>query len=132
MSQEDVDVARRAMEAWGSRHPEQALEYLHPEVEYDATVRPDGKVWHGREGVRRAMVEWTGAWTGWRVEVEGYLDAGHGRVVVLWQERGQAKGSGALMAQEGASLLTIRDGMIVSFVASLDRQGTLKAVGLAE
>jgi ketosteroid isomerase-like protein len=132
MSQENVEVARLMMEAWGSSAPERALDYLHPEVEYDATVRPDGKVWHGRDGVRRAMIEWTGTWIDWRVEVEGYLDAGDGRVVVLWRESGRAKASGAKMAQEGATVTTVRDGMVVSFVASLDRQGTLKSVGLAE
>jgi ketosteroid isomerase-like protein len=132
VSEENVEIVRRAMEAWGSSNPEQALEYLHPEVEYDARVRPDGKMWHGREGVRQAMIEWTGAWSDWQVEVEDYLDAGQGRVVILWRESGRAKGSGAAMAQEGASVLTIRNGMIASFVASLDRQGTLKAVGLEE
>jgi ketosteroid isomerase-like protein len=132
VSQADIELVRRMMDAWRGSAPETALAYLHPNIEYDATVRPDGKVWHGRDGVREAMLEWTGTWSDWILEVERYLDVGDDRVAVLWSERGRAKGSGVPMTLRGISVLTIRDGLIVSLVATLDRERTLAELGLGQ
>ena len=132
MAASNVEIAQRMLEAWGGTTPETALEYLHPEVEYDVTVRPDGKVWHGPEGVRRAMIEWSGAWSDWSFEVERFFDLGDDRAAFLWRERGRAKGSGVPMSQDGITVLTLRDGLVVAMVTSVDREPTLAALGLAE
>jgi ketosteroid isomerase-like protein len=125
-----IEVVRRVVDAQRSGNPLAALELLHPEVRYDTTLRPDGRVWHGPEGVRRAMSEWTETWENWQLEVERYIDAGDGRVLVLWSERGRAKSSGVPLAQEGVTVCTVRDGLIVAMVVSVDRAGTLRALGL--
>jgi ketosteroid isomerase-like protein len=117
-------------EAYRTSAPKSALEYMHPEIEYDTTLRPDGKVWHGREGARRALSEWTETWEDFEMEVERYLDAGDGRVVVLWNERGRAKASGVPLLQSGVTVCTVRDGLIVAMFIGLDRRGTLQAAGL--
>jgi ketosteroid isomerase-like protein len=130
VSQENVEIVRGVMEAWAHDAPESALAYLHPNVEFDARVRPDGKVWHGRDGVRQALIEWTGTWSDWRQDVERYIDAGDDRVVLLWRETGRAMGSGVPVSQQGATVVTIREGMIVSAVISLNRDQTLAALGL--
>jgi ketosteroid isomerase-like protein len=132
MSRQNVEIVRCSLEAWKSGAVEDALRYLHPEVTLDVTMRPDGKVWHGREGFRRAMVEWVGTWIGWEFEIERYIDVGDDRVVVLWRERGRAKSSGAPMSHQGVTVSTVRDGMIVSTVITVDRQGTLAALGLSD
>jgi ketosteroid isomerase-like protein len=120
------------MEAWTGPEPERALELFSEDAVLDVSIRPDGRVWRGREGVRQAMTEWTGAWEGWHVEVHDYVDAGEGRVVTVWTESGRGKGSGAAMHQEGASLMTVRDGQIVSAVLYLDREEAFADAGLAQ
>jgi ketosteroid isomerase-like protein len=132
VSAENVELVRRLMDAWRSSAPDTALQYLHPEVEFDTTVRPDGKVWHGRDGVRQAMLEWTGTWSDWSLEVERYIDAGGDRVAMLWNERGRAKGSGVPMSLKGISVFVIRDGLVASLAATLDRERTLEALGLEQ
>jgi ketosteroid isomerase-like protein len=127
----DIELVRRTFEAYLTAAPEAAFEYLHPDLEFDATLRPDGKVWHGREGARRALVEWSETWDDFELEVERYLDAGDGRVVVLWNERGRAKASGVPLLQSGVTVCTVRDGLIVAMVIGVDRRRTLKAMGLA-
>ena len=127
---ENVDPVRRMLEAYLVGANEQALAFLHPDVQYDTTVRPDGRVWRGREAVRRAMAEWTESWDGYRVSVEGYLEAAPDRVVVLWSERGRARGSGIPQSQSGLTVFTVRDGLIVEMVPRLDREATLEALGL--
>jgi hypothetical protein len=118
------------VQAWVGEAPEAGLQYLHPEIEYDVTVRPDGKIWHGPDGVRRAVTEWVGAWSDWSFEVEGYVDAGDHRVAFLWSERGTAKGSGVPMSLEGITVATLHDGAVVSMVASVDRKQTLRELGV--
>jgi ketosteroid isomerase-like protein len=127
---QNIEVVRRMLQAYRSPAPEQSLEFFHPEVEFDTRVRPDGRMWRGREGVRRAMVEWTGAWTGYEMEVERLIDAGGDRVVALWRERGRAKVSGVPMSQAGLTVYTMRDGLIVSMVATLERRAMLQELGL--
>jgi ketosteroid isomerase-like protein len=124
----NVEVVRRAFESYLSGAP--SLELLHPDVEYDTTLRPDGKVWHGREGVRASLEEWTSTWEGWEMEVERYIDAGENRVVVLWNERGRARASGVLLSEVGVSEVTLKDGLIVAMRVGLDRARILGALGL--
>jgi ketosteroid isomerase-like protein len=130
VSRENVEIVRRMMEAWVGGSPETALGYMAADVEYDVTVRPDGKVWHGHEGVSRAVIEWVGAWSEWSIELERYLDVGDDRVAFLWQERGTAKGSGVAMSLKGISVVTLRDGVVVSMVAHVDRERVLADLGL--
>jgi hypothetical protein len=62
MSQENVEVVRRHIDAYLSGDYEAALEAYHPEVVCDATVRPEGRVYWGREGVIEAFRVWRGTW----------------------------------------------------------------------
>jgi ketosteroid isomerase-like protein len=127
----NIELVRSMFEAYGTSAPEGAFDFMHPEIQYDLTVRPDGKVWHGHAGVRSAMLEWTSTWEGWEMDVEDYLDAGHDRVVVLWNERGRAKGSGVPLVQAGTTVCTVREGLIVAMVVNVDRDATLRGLGLA-
>jgi ketosteroid isomerase-like protein len=130
VSGENVDLVRRLYESLGGPDPERSLAFFHPDIEFDARRRPDGKVWHGVDGVRQAMIEWTGAWEDWELEAEDYRDADPESVLVLWREQGRGKGSGAQMSQRGANLFTVRDGRIVRVELYLSQQDALKAVGL--
>src|SRR5688572_27330302 len=108
MSRENVDVVRRMMESFLGDEPERTLEFLAPDVEFDLTGRPDGKVWHGRDGVARAMVEWIETFEGWILEPVRYIDAGADVVVCLWRERGRGKLSGLPIEQDGGTVYTVR------------------------
>jgi ketosteroid isomerase-like protein len=116
--------------AYGGADPDEALAYFHPDVAYDTRLRPDGRVWRGREGVRRAMFEWTDAWDEYELQVERCLEAPDDRVVMLWNEHGRAKGSGVFVSFDGASVFALQKGMIVSAVVHADRDAALRAAGL--
>ena len=128
----DVEVVRRLLEAVQAGTPERALELLHPDVRFDATVRPDGRLWHGREGARQAMSEWVEEWDEYEMRLERYVEAGDGRVAVLWHERGRARGSGVPIAQSGVTLFSLRDGLVAEIRPRLDRERTLTELGLAD
>ncbi len=76
MSLQNVEIVRLHLEAWRSEHPERALGYMREDVEFDASTRPGGKVWHGREGVSEALREWLEIWDEFRMEFEQLIDAG--------------------------------------------------------
>jgi ketosteroid isomerase-like protein len=130
MSQENVELVRRMQEAFTGPTPELALSFLHPDVVYDARERPDGKVWRGREEMAGAMLEWSEVWNDLEVEAERYVDAGEGKVLILWREWGRGKGSGIAMNQRGANLVTLVDGRIVHMRLYIDQRAALRAVGL--
>jgi ketosteroid isomerase-like protein len=126
-----VEIVRHCLEAWAGAHPEESLDLLAEDVVFDVRgARPDGRVWHGRDGVRQAMVEWTGTWDDWSVQVDQIIDIDDERVLLLWRESGRGKGSGLQMHQSGASITTVRNGQIVSFVPYLDRAQAFADAGI--
>jgi ketosteroid isomerase-like protein len=131
MSEENVEIVRRSAEAVEAGDYEAALAPYHPEVVFDATLRPEGRVFHGRDGVVEAMREWIGTWEDWRIETTDYLDAGD-KVVSIGRESGRGKGSGLVIDHQVFVVFTLRDGQIVRWKGFLDKDQALTDAGLAE
>jgi ketosteroid isomerase-like protein len=131
MSPENVEIVREHMAAYLSGDNDAALAAYDPEVEFDATVRPEGGIYHGRAGVAEAMRVWTGTWAEWKVEVHDLIDAGD-RVLMVARESGRGKGSGVEIDQEFFGVFTLRGGKIVHWKGYLDRNEALEAVGWRE
>ena len=131
MTQENIELVRRCLEARIRGEAETALDLLHPDVVTDMSVRPDGKVYYGRAGARKAMQTWLGTWDDYRFEPREYIDAGQ-HVVVLWLESGRAKTSGIEMEMEGATVWTVTNGQVVEVRPYTDRAVALEAAGLSE
>jgi ketosteroid isomerase-like protein len=127
----DIELVRRMLAAYSERGGEGAREFLHPQVEYDTSTRPDGRVWHGLEGVRRALADWTETWDDFEVDFEDYLDAGEGRVAAPFTERGRAKASGVPVSETGVMVFTVRDGLITAIMVSVERERVLRELGAA-
>jgi uncharacterized protein len=131
MSQENVEIVRRHLEAYLSGDNETTLSYYDPEVEFDARARPGGQVYRGHEGVAEAMRVWVGAWEDWKFEVEEIIDAGD-RVLVIGRESGRGRGSGVEIDQPNFIVFTLRDGRIVRWQGFVHRGPALEAAGFSE
>jgi ketosteroid isomerase-like protein len=131
MSEENVEVVSRHMDAYLSGDFEAALRAYSPQVEIDVTVRPEGRVYRGREGVIEAFRVWRGTWENWEGQVEEIVDAGD-RVLMVLHESGRGKGSGVEIDQHTFFLYTLRDGLIVHTVVLINRDEALEAAGLSE
>jgi ketosteroid isomerase-like protein len=81
MSQENVEVVRRTLDAFLSGDAETALSLYDPDVEWDGTNLPDGKVGRGHEAIMEHLTRWAAQWDEWTVEVERIVDARSDRVV---------------------------------------------------
>ena len=83
----------------------------------------------GVEGLVTAWREWLRPWETYWSEVEDYVDAGHGRVVVLVRDHGRLRGSEAEVENIGASVWTLREGRIARIGCSARRGASGSRIG---
>jgi ketosteroid isomerase-like protein len=108
------------------------LAYYSPDFEHVSVNRVERPVAHsGVEQFRKAWLKWLKPWETYRQDVDRAIDSGD-RVLLLVTHRGKMKGSNAEVKLTGASLWTVRDGLIVRMESYTDRAEALKAVGLEE
>src|ERR1700716_4577042 len=115
MSRENVEVVRRAYEAWNRRDFDEAAELLAPDVELQMPPNlPDVETWRSSDEVTRGLEAFLESWTELRVEVHELIDAGD-RVVALVHYRGQAALTGLAVEGAGvdAAVWTLRDGRAI-------------------
>jgi hypothetical protein len=63
MSEENVEIVRRAYDAFYSGDAEVALDHFDPDVVVDASrTQPGIGIGHGREQVRRFVTSWVATW----------------------------------------------------------------------
>jgi ketosteroid isomerase-like protein len=91
---------------------ETALAAFDPDVEWDGTNLPDGKISRGLDAVVDHMIRWAEMWEVWQVELEDVIDAGQDRVIVFFQERGRSE-AGLDVDERHSELYVMRDGKIV-------------------
>jgi ketosteroid isomerase-like protein len=131
MSQENVKIVRRHLDAYLSGDNEAALDAYDPEVEFDVSIRPEGRVYRGRDGVIEAERTWKGTWSDLKIEVEEIIGAGE-NVVVVDRQSGRGRGSGTQFEQQTAWVYTVRGGKITRVVWFPTRAEAIEAAGLSE
>jgi ketosteroid isomerase-like protein len=131
VSQENVETVRRHLEAFFSGDYEAALAAYDPAVEYDVSIRPEGRVYRGHDGVVEAHRTWGGTWENWKIEIEEIVDAGE-HVLVVDRQSGRGKGSGVEFDQQTFWVYTLREGKIIRAMWLPTRARALVAAGLSE
>jgi uncharacterized protein len=112
MSQENVEVVRAVIDGWLRGDPA-TLELISDDVVYvSPPTMPDGKTYHGHEGVLQWVVDWRQEWTDYELDVLRVHDLGD-RVVTVERNRATGKRSGVGVDMQTVSLWTLRDGKIV-------------------
>ena len=133
MSRENVEVVRRAFDAWARRDVEAFLRFVDPAVELESAIigGAEGTTFRGHQGVREWVAESDAAFKELRVEREEFRDAGD-RVLILGHLYTQGWESGVELDSPLAWLCTLRAGKVVRQQGYLDPHEALEAVGLAE
>jgi ketosteroid isomerase-like protein len=108
----NVAVVRGMWEAFIRNDLETALACLDPNVEWDGTNLPDGKIAHGLDAVIDHAARWAEMWETWEVDLEDVVDAGRDQVIAFIRERGRAK-AGLDMDERHSELYVVRAGKIV-------------------
>ena len=133
MSQQNVEIVRRAYEAWNRGDLESAFDLVHPEVEVSLPRDfPEAGTYRGRAEVRRWFTdEVLPAFEGLQALPQRFVDAGD-RVVVFIRYSGRGTASGIEVRGVGADahVVTLRDGKLASLVMYQGTEEALGAVGL--
>jgi ketosteroid isomerase-like protein len=133
MSQENLEIPRDLIEAYNRGDIPSFLELLDPDVEWIPIMAAlEGRVYRGREGVRRWLDDIARDWEYFEPCYEEYHDLGD-RVLILgtWRARGRASGV-ELENQPATWLYEIKDGRAVWMRTFTDRAEALEAAGLSE
>jgi ketosteroid isomerase-like protein len=132
MSAENVELVRRALDAWNRGDAESAEELLAPEIRWQLPPHfPDAETWSGRERVVEGLRALGGSWSTLRLEVRELIDAGD-RVVALVRYSGQAAMTGLELEGAGVDSIvwTIRAGLVVEVHMYGGTADALAAAGL--
>lgn len=132
MSQENVEIMRRASEAINRRDREAWLALADPGAEFRADPRwPESEIVRGREAVWDMMVSIVDTWEqGPWVESAEVIDAGDDRLVVRFKRPVRGRASGVETEFDYWWVGTFRSGRIVRNWWFADRTSALEAAGL--
>jgi ketosteroid isomerase-like protein len=132
MSQENVEVVRRAWEA-SLRHDNEAVFDLYdPRVEIVVQDSVEGPTTYvGVDGVREFFRDMLGVFDSLRSEVEEWIDAGD-EVIAVMRNRARGRQSGVPVEGRDAHVWTVQNGKLRRLRIYPNKSEALKAVGLSE
>jgi ketosteroid isomerase-like protein len=133
MSQQNIELAQRAVAAFNRGDGEAVLEMLSPEVEiFAARSLANGGAFRGHDGYLEWIAAWLDAWETFRVEMEDDFSTADDDVVVSAHQYGRGKGSGVEVEMPIAYLFTIRDGKALRLHLYPSKAEALEAAGMAD
>jgi ketosteroid isomerase-like protein len=134
MSQENVDVIRRSIEAFNAGDVEMMLALADPELQWCpafGAATGGATTYHGHAGFREYWRGTQEIWDHFHFAPERFADEGE-KVLVIGRGSGRAKGSGVEIDQPFAMLWKVRGGKAVFGQTFTDPGEALRAAGLAE
>jgi ketosteroid isomerase-like protein len=133
MSERNVELLRRAIEAYNARDLETFIAYFDPSSEVrSAFAEVGGGVYHGHAGLRGLFRDLEDAWGDEiRIEPEAYFDLGESTLVfsVL---HGRGRHSGVDVEMPNALVARWRGDVIVYLKSYLHREEVLSDLGVSE
>ena len=132
MSQENVEILRRALPESAPANPEELFAILADDVEWDYVgAFPEVVTYRGPDEVRTFLAEWSGAFDDFGFEAEEMIDAGDS-VAVLLHQWGRGKDTGAEVESRTWQVFTFREGKIVHCRGYESKAEALDAAGKRE
>ncbi len=135
MSQENVEIVRRAWAAATSKPPDWSVvsALYHPDhVLVSDWGGVNNTAYRGASGFQESLAEQDGAWDEWRHELRDLIDAGGDSVVVEGRLVARGKHSAIPVDEPFGVLVTLQEGRIIRTRAFVSVQEALEAVGLRE
>ena len=131
MSQENVEIVRRAVDAFNRQDFDTALRYAAPDavVDWSHSRGPDAGVYVGHDAIRRFWTDLTDTFARLATEPDDFIPHGEHVVVPI---TGRMTGRGGIeVVAKSTTVATVRDGRLVRWTMYQDKPEALKAVGLA-
>ncbi len=127
MSQENVELLRRTIEATVRGDHQAVHADLADGIEIDDTDIPDSD---GHDSWDTWIGRWNEVWERWHVEDLDIRPVGDDRVIALFRMVAVGKGSGVELSRLDAMVATIRDGKLTKLGYYNDQAQALEAAGL--
>jgi ketosteroid isomerase-like protein len=119
MSEENLEVVRKAYEAFGQGDLPTVFDLLDPEVVfYQSELLPWGGRREGHEGMRSFLEDLTSA-TESQVKPDEFVEAGD-HVVAVGRTRGRVRATGEEFDVRAVHVWTLKEGKVVRFEAYID------------
>jgi ketosteroid isomerase-like protein len=133
MSQENVELARQAYEAWNRGDLDWFLDHMTEDFEFRPGLGFSDLdiVYRGKRGWRRFAETWREAWEDITVTVERIEDVDD-RIVALLTFDGKGRGSGVEVSVRVGQVATVTEGRVSKLVSTPDWAEALEAAGLRE
>jgi ketosteroid isomerase-like protein len=133
MSQENVEIVRRSIDAFSHGDLDGVRETLAPEFEMHPSGRfmDTQRIYRGREAWTEFWGDFRAVWENVAVSIER-MEAVDDRVLTLGKIGGKGRESGAGVEAEAAWVHTVNDGLIVRLQTFPTWADALEAVGLRE
>src|SRR6266581_6918680 len=114
MSQANLEIAKRVIDAFNRRDVDAIFECVNQDVEWFPAMPVsfgDGPL-RGREGIESYVREVNDTWEEYRVVGQDFHDLGEDQVLVLSRVEGRGAGSGGLIDAAMGQIFGLRDGKI--------------------
>jgi len=133
VSGQNVELHRRAVEAFNARDVDAFLAYLNPSIEFHSVLAAvDGETYLGHDGIRSWYRSLKDAWGDeFRGEAEAFFDLGE-YTLLFHVVYARGRHSGAEVAMQAAQVARWRDGLCVYFKAYVHREDALRDLGVSE
>jgi ketosteroid isomerase-like protein len=128
MSQQDVEIVRTAIEAWGAGDMDSFYASLDPDMVWNPV---EAVASQGHGPLRATLARWMSEWDEYEQTAEEFVDIGD-RVLATVHFQGRGRGSGIRIDQRFYEVYTVRNGKIVRMDEYTSRAEALEAVGLRE
>ena len=134
MSQANVEVVRESFAAFNRGDLDEALQWMHPEIEWQThQAFPDAGTYRGRHEVREFWQNWRDAFRGFQLHLEECVPAGKRHVLATFRVSGQGAGSGVGVASDAVFQLgEIQDGQVIWVGMFATDREALDTAGLRE
>jgi ketosteroid isomerase-like protein len=132
MSEENVELVRKAYEAFNRRAPDALADLCAPDVEFTSLMaESEGGVYRGREGIREFFQQQDEAFDRITAEIMEIVDRGEILVVSI-AFRAHGRGSGVPVEQHSWQALRVHEGRGIWWGFFRTRAEALEAAGVGE
>ena len=134
MSRENVEIVRRAFDAYNAGDLDAMLRFYASDIEVlpDPAIFPESAPLHGVGEFRAWVEQIDAAWANPRYAIREAIDVGSDCVLVRGDWGGVGATSGAEMYSSISGIFSVCDGKISRTEYIFDHAAALKAAGLAE
>jgi ketosteroid isomerase-like protein len=133
MSEENVEIVRRAHEAFNQRDLDAVAELIEADwvMDWSRSIGPRRGVYRGRAGVEEWIAGIAEAFDGFEILPLEYIEAGD-EIVVPTQVKGRGRGSGVVVDAAAATVWELERGKVVKLTLYQSKDEALEAAGLSE